>query len=365
MIRIKDIIQYLESIAPPSYQESYDNSGLITGNSDSEVEGVLITLDTTEAVIEEAIENNCNLIISHHPIIFSGLKRLTGSNYVERTIIKAIENKIAIYAIHTNLDNVAEGVNKKIVEKIGLINTHILRPKSQVLSKLVTFAPTTNAKELKQALFNAGAGNIGNYSECSFEVIGEGQFTPNTQSNPTIGSKNNQERVKESRIELIFPAHLSSQIIDKLKDAHPYEEVAYYLTTLENQNQETGAGMVGELKNEMDEDEFLQTLKQKMALNMIRHTPFTGRKVKKVAVCGGTGSFLLKDAIRAQADVFITADFKYHEFFDAEGKLIIADIGHYESEVYTKELLYELLTKNFTTFALNLSKIVTNPLSYL
>ncbi|UII23935.1 Nif3-like dinuclear metal center hexameric protein [Fulvivirga ligni] len=365
MTKIKDIIQYLEAVAPAAYQESYDNSRLITGNSSEAVTNVLITLDTTEEVVEEAIQKNCNLIISHHPIVFKGLKSLTGKNYIERTVIKAIKNDIAIYAIHTNLDNVSQGVNKKICDKLGLVNTKVLVPKSEILTKLVTYIPSQNTDAVLDALHEAGAGNIGNYSNCSFKVEGTGSFKPNDAANPHIGEVNQQEYLQEDRVELIFPSYLEGKITNTLKNAHPYEEVAYYLTQLKNAHQDVGSGMVGELSKEMTPKEFLQYLKEKMNLSCIRHTKLVKDKVKTIAVCGGSGSFLLPNAIGAGADFYVTADFKYHEFFDAENHLTIADIGHYESEVYTKDLINEILSKKFTKFALNLSETVTNPLSYL
>lgn len=364
-MKIKDITAHLESIAARAYQESYDNSGLLTGNPTDEVNGILVTLDCTEEVVQEAITKKCNLIVAHHPIIFKGLKKLTGSNYVERTILKAIKNDIAIYAIHTNLDNVYTGVNRKIAEKIGLSNLKILAPKSDVLMKLVTFIPNEQAETVLHALYEAGAGRIGNYSNCSFKVEGTGTFMPNELANPHIGSALKQEFVQETRAEVIFPGYLKDQILKALKKAHPYEEVAYYLTSLHNENQEVGAGMVGELPAPMEPLEFLQRLKISMDLRVVRHTKFINGPITKVAVCGGSGSFLLSKAIQAGAQVYISADFKYHEFFDAEDRILIADIGHYESEVYTKDLLKEVLTKKFPTFAINFSSTVTNPISYL
>ncbi|HNP19053.1 MAG TPA: Nif3-like dinuclear metal center hexameric protein [Fulvivirga sp.] len=365
MSRIKDIIQHLESVAPLSYQESYDNSGLLTGNKDNIVTGVLVTLDVTEKVVEEALNTNCNLIIAHHPIIFKGLKTLTGSNYVERTVILALKNDIAIYAIHTNLDNVNTGVNKKICDKIGLVNTQVLSPKKDTLAKLVTFVPNDAIDKVKMAIFEAGAGQIGNYNDCNFVVQGVGEFTPNEKANPTIGKTNKPEQVNESRIEVLLPSHLSSKVLAALNHAHPYEEVAYYLTPLQNKDQTVGAGMIGELEEAMPAKKFLQFLKNKMDLDIIRHTALIKENIKTVAVCGGAGSFLLPVAIGRQADVFVSADFKYHEFFDAEDKIVIADIGHYESEVYTKDLIIDILSEKFSTFALNLSKTVTNPISYI
>jgi dinuclear metal center YbgI/SA1388 family protein len=362
-VTIKDVTTYLEQWAPRSYQEDYDNSGLLTGHAGDAVKAVLVTLDCTEAVVDEAIASGCNMIIAHHPIVFRGLKKITGQNYVERTIIKAIKNDIAIYAIHTNLDNVHTGVNKKIADRIGLKNTRILAPRKETLTKLVTFSPKKNTDEVLKALHEAGAGNIGNYKNCSFKVTGEGTFQPNAQATPHIGQAHQVEKVEEDRLEVIFPSHLTPSIMAALRKAHPYEEVAYYLTALENENQEVGAGLVGELETPLEPTDFLAHLKKSMNTECIRFTPLN-QKVQRVVVCGGSGSFLLPQAKAAGAQAFVTADFKYHEFFDAEGKIMIADIGHYESEQFTKDLLVEVLKEKFTTFASNFSKTVTNPLRY-
>lgn len=364
-VKIQEVTHYLESLAPLNLQESYDNAGLITGNPQTIISGILVTLDCTEDVVEEAIANQCNLIVAHHPIVFKGLKKLTGSNYVERVIIKAIKHDIAIYAIHTNLDNVSHGVNKKISEKVGLKNLAILAPKSNTLSKLVIFAPKKDANHVLEALHNAGAGHIGKYTHCSFQTDGTGAFKPNEFANPHIGEPLKQEFVEETRIEVIFQNDRTNTVLAALKSAHPYEEVAYYLTSLANTNQDVGAGMIGELPSPMPALDFLNQLKISMNLSVIRHTALIDRPIKKVAVCGGAGSFLLSNAIRSKADVFITADFKYHEFFDADNQLIIADIGHYESEVCTKELLQDVLMKKFSNFAIIFSRVVTNPIRYL
>jgi dinuclear metal center YbgI/SA1388 family protein len=364
-IRIKEVTDYLERIAPKAYQESYDNSGLLTGSQSDLVNGILVTLDCTEAVVLEAIERNCNLIVAHHPIIFKGLKKLTGSNYVERTVILAIRHNIAIYAIHTNLDNVHTGVNRKICEKLGLRDLRVLVPKSAILTKLVTFVPTANKEKVLAALHQSGAGQIGNYENCSFSIEGTGTFRPNEFANPAIGEARKQEYVQESRVEVIFPSHLKNKILDALRNTHPYEEVAYYLTLLDNDNQEVGSGMIGSLERPLEPMEFLTRLKSSMNLSVVRHTRLLKQPIERVAVCGGSGSFLLTKAINEGAQAYISADFKYHEFFDAEDRIIIADIGHYESEVFTKDLLQEVLTKKFPTFAINFSSTVTNPISYL
>ena len=363
--KIKDVAAYLESIAPRSYQESYDNAGLIVGNPETVVTGILVTLDCTEAVVQEAVKRNCNLIVAHHPIVFKGLKRLTGQTYVERVVIQAIQSQVAIYAAHTNLDNVYHGVNQMIASKIGLTNTRILAPKSGTLSKLVTFVPEANADAVLTALHDAGAGQVGAYKNCSFTMNGTGRFEPTEGTNPHIGKAGKPEQVSETRIEIILPAHLEGQVLRALRDAHPYEEAAYYLSRLENQNQEVGAGMIGKLVEPIEPMAFLRRLKEQMHVSVVRHTAVSGRPIQRVAVCGGAGSFLLSDAIRQGADAFVSADFKYHEFFDAEGKILVADIGHYESEQFTKDLFVAVLTKKFATFAINFSETDTNPIFYL
>jgi len=363
-MKIAEITNYLESLAPLAYQEDYDNAGLIVGRPDQEIQQALISLDCTEAVVDEAIAKQCQLIISHHPIVFKGLKKFNGKTYVERVVEKAIRHQIAIYAIHTNLDHIKTGVNARICETLGLTNCHILSPKGNLLKKLVTYVPHSHAEQVRAALFKAGAGQIGNYSECSFNASGEGTFKGDEDTNPYVGEPGSRHTEPETRIETIYPANLESKILMTLVLAHPYEEVAYDLYPVTNQHQEVGAGMIGELDEPMDETEFLQHIKQTMQATVIRHTALRNKKVKKVAVCGGAGGFLLKQAIAAGADFFITADYKYHEFFDAEGKTIIADIGHFESEQFTQHLLCEIIQKKFTNFAVRLTGNNTNPVKY-
>ncbi len=364
-MKICDITAYLESIAPPSLQESYDNAGLITGDDQEEVTGVLLCLDSIEAVIDEAISLNCNLVIAHHPIIFSGLKKINNHDYVGRTVVKAIKNNIAIYAIHTNLDHIRMGVNEKIAQVLELTDCRILSPKKGNLKKLVTFVPTDKSEILRQALFDAGGGQIGHYDQCSFNIEGTGTFRGDDSSNPYVGQKGVQHHEAETRIELIFSDYLESKIISALRQNHPYEEVAYDIYRLDNSNQQVGAGLIGRPRHPMDEFLFLRFVKSKLNTASIRHTSLRDKKIEKVAVCGGSGSFLLHDAIAAGADVLITADFKYHQFFDADGKIVIADVGHYESEQFTIELLHEFLQKKFPNFALHFTKVNTNPINYL
>ena len=364
-MKIKEITQFLEKIAPLNYQESYDNSGLIVGNRENEVTSVLVCLDCTEVVVDEAIENGCNLIIAHHPIIFSGIMKLTEKNHVERTIIKAIKNDISIYAIHTNLDNVIGGVNSKIADLLDLQNQEILSPRKDLLRKLVVYVPKENAEELKESLFNVGAGKIGNYKNCSFQTYGEGSFLPLAKAIPTIGEIGTQETVEELKIELVFPKDIENSLINKMKKTHPYEEVSYQIYTIENALQDVGSGIVGELDHEISTLEFLNKLKSVMKTDCIRYTKIVKDTIKRVAICGGSGSFLLNKAKLVHSDIFISADFKYHEFFNADDDIIIADIGHYESEQFTKDLIYDLLINNFSKFAVLLSKANTNPINYL
>ena len=364
-MKIKEITQFLEGIAPLNYQESYDNSGLIVGDENTQVTSILICLDSVEEVIDEAISNDCNLIIAHHPIIFSGLKKLNVKNHIERTIIKAIKNDIAIYAIHTNLDNIKGGVSSKIADKLGLKNQQILSPNRDLLRKLEVYVPKENAEEVQNALFASGAGSIGDYKNCSFQSFGVGTFLPSEDASPKVGEKGKQERVKEIKIEVIFPKNIEKRVISEMRKIHPYEEVAFQIYILDNIFLDVGTGIIGELPNEIVSSKFLEFVKKTMKTDCVRHTALVKNKIKKVAVCGGSGSFLLNNAKLMGADIFITSDFKYHDFFTAENDIIIADVGHYESEQFTKELIYDLLINNFSKFAVLLSKINTNPINYL
>lgn len=364
MTFIKEILTELEKLAPLPYQEDYDNAGLLAGSPDTEVTGILFTLDITEEIVSEAISRQCNLIVAHHPIIFKGLKKLNGKNYVERTLIKAIKNDIALYATHTNLDHVKGGVNWQIAQRLGLQNVKVLAPKKQTLTKLAFFCPVEHTQKVMTALFEAGAGEIGDYRNCSFRSEGFGTFLPGENAHPEIGERGELETVKEHRVEVMLPSHLQGRVLNALRLAHPYEEVAYYMSALENENQEVGAGAIGELPTPMEAKDFLTHLKHNMEASVIKYTEPTGRMISRVAVCGGAGSFLLRDALSAGADVFMTADYKYHEFFDAEGRIMICDIGHYESEVFTKNLLHDYLSGKFSNFALCLSEISTNPVRY-
>lgn len=363
-MKIKDIIASLESLAPPALQEGYDNTGLIIGDENTECKGILVSLDAIEPVIDESIKKNCNLIISHHPIVFSGLKKITGKNYVQKAIIKAIKNDIALYSIHTNLDNVSNGVNGKIAELLGLKHVSVLSSKPDQLKKLYTFVPATHADKVRQAIFDAGAGHIGNYDECSFNAEGFGTFKGGMNTDPFVGKPGELHKENEIKIETVFPAWLESRIIKNLLSAHPYEEVAYDIVRLENKLSSIGSGIIGDLDKPVSENDFLKLVQQKFGLLAIRTTQFLDKPIKRVAACGGAGSFLISSALAAGADIYITSDVKYHEFFEASEKMIIADIGHYESEQFTINLLQEFLEQKFPTFAVLKTEVNTNPVRY-
>ncbi|MGJ8714687.1 MAG: Nif3-like dinuclear metal center hexameric protein [Maribacter stanieri] len=361
---VKDITQILEDFAPLAFAEDFDNVGLLVGNANTKVSGVLVTLDTLENVIDEAIAKNCNLIVSFHPIVFGGLKKITGKNYVERVVIKAIKNDIAIYSNHTALDNARHGVNAKISEMLGLTNTKILIPQKSTIKKLTTYVPTDSLEDVKNALFKAGAGEIGNYSECSFSVEGNGSYKANENANPTKGSIGTNHIERETMLTCVFGKNNESAIIKSLQSSHPYEEVAFDIQSIENTNPYIGIGMIGELENEVTETEFLISLKLKMNAKLVRHSNFLNKPIKKVAVLGGSGSFAIGAAKAAGADVFITADLKYHQFYEAENQIVLADIGHFETEQFTKNLLVDYLTKKIPNFAIHLSESITNPINY-
>lgn len=369
---IHDIVLFFEEESPTYYAEDFDNVGLLVGDKNAEVTGILVCHDSLASVIDEAIREECNLIVSFHPIIFSGLKKLTGKTYVERVVMKAIRHNIAIFAIHTALDNHWNGVNAAICERLNLNNRRILIPQKNTIKKLTTFVPKAEANQLREALFAAGAGSIGNYENCSFNIEGFGTFKGNEASNPTKGQRGTTHTEAETQIGITFPAHLESIVLDTLFTNHSYEEVAYEVITLENKNQKIGMGMIGELEIPMPAIEFLKYLKKSIPTDCIRHSQLLDREVKKVAVLGGSGSFAIAHAKSAGADVFVTADLKYHDFYQAENKLILADIGHYESEQFTKNEMLAFLTKKITNFApalekpkVVLSKENTNPIKYL
>jgi dinuclear metal center YbgI/SA1388 family protein len=363
-MKIKDIFPVLEQMAPLAYAEDFDNVGLLTGNANDEARGILVCHDALENVIDEAIAKDCNLIVCFHPILFSGLKKITGKNYVERAVIKAIKNDIAIYAVHTALDNHQQGVNKIFCDTLGLTNTKILIPKENYIRKLVTYTVPKNLEKLRNALFAAGAGNIGNYKNCSFNSQGMSTYQGNENSNPTIGKKGEFTETREIKIEVTFEKHLEAKILKALFSNHVYEEVAYEIYNLNNSHQNIGLGMTGELAESMDQKVFLEFVKDKMQAHGIRHSVFYEKQIKKVAVLGGSGSFAIKNAIAAGADAFLTADLKYHQFYEAEGKLLLADIGHFESERYTQDYMADYLSKHLDIKVM-VTSVDTNPVHYL
>jgi dinuclear metal center YbgI/SA1388 family protein len=364
MVLIKDIINFLETIAPLKLQADYDNSGWIVGNPEQSCTGVLTALDLTPGVIEEAIEMKANLIVVHHPPLFKGLKQLMPSNPVARMLTSAIKADLNIYTIHTNLDHVIWGVNGEIAKRIGLEKTKLLAPLPDTHQKLVTFVPIKQAAGVRTSLFEAGAGAIGNYNECSFNTPGLGTFKANEKANPFVGTINEQHHEQEERIEVIFPVHLKSAILSALFNAHPYETVAYDLYPLENEFEEIGAGAIGYLSTPMGEKDFLEHLKKTFQTGVIRHSPLTGKQIQKVALCGGSGKSLIINALKNKADVYVTADLGYHDFFEPDGQLLLADIGHFESEQYTSDLLVRAIKEKFPTFAVLKTGRNTNPVNY-
>ena len=364
-MKLKSIITTIEDFAPPSLQESYDNSGLIVGNYDMEIKKALISFDITEEVLEEAKSKGANLIISHHPIIFSGLKKLNGKNYVERCVLYAIKNDIALYAAHTNLDNVLGGTNRILAERLGLKNIKTLLPQKDSFIKLVVFVPKESLETVKNAIFDAGAGHIGKYDQCSFYQEGMGTFRAKEGAKPYVGEIGQQHNETEYRLETIFPAHLQYKVVQALKQNHPYEEVAFDLFPLLKKSDNIGAGIIGTLDIAEDSIEFLNRLKNLTSAKCIKHTKVLKPKLRKIALCGGSGAFLIAKAKSANADIYISGDIKYHEFFDADNKILIADIGHYESEQFTQELLFHIIKEKFPTFAVQISDFVTNPINYL
>ena len=363
-MKVAEITNYLESLCPLSLQEEYDNCGLLLGDPQSDFHKALLCLDLTEEVMAEAIQHQCNLVISHHPFIFRGLKKLTPAQPETAVITAAIRNNIAVYAIHTNLDNTLHGLNATVFSKLGISPYRILSPKTGLLSKLAVFCPVDHAEKVRQALFNAGAGHIGNYDCCSYNQEGEGTFRASENANPFVGEKNKVHFEKETRIEVIYPRYLEGRIVAALLTSHPYEEVAYDLYPLQNTLSQAGAGIIGELEAPCDEGYFLEMVKKNLEIPVIRHSALLDKPVKTVALCTGSGSFLIQEAIRAKADVYLTADLKYHDFFGMENKLLLADIGHYESEQGVKDWLYAALIEKFPNFAFLISDVNTNPVHY-
>jgi len=362
---INDIINCIEEVAPTSLQEPWDNCGLLVGNRYDQATSALLTIDVTEAVIDEAIENRCNLVIAHHPVIFGGIKKLTGKTDSERAIIKAIRNHITLYAAHTNIDVATDGVSYKMAQTLGLKNIKVLSPQKGLLKKLVVFAPHSHADQVRKTIIEAGAGHIGQYDSCSFNVPGIGTFRGSPGTSPFIGEKGELHSEPEIRIETVVPSFLLTKVVAAMIEVHPYEEVAFDLYPIENPHPGIGLGIIGTLEEPIEALEFLEKVKKAFACTALKYSPLLPGKIKAVALCGGAGSSLIPDALRSGADVFITGDIKYHQFFEAENKIVLVDIGHYESEQFTKELFFEIVTNKFPKFALRLSKTQTNPVNYL
>ncbi|MFL2594742.1 MAG: Nif3-like dinuclear metal center hexameric protein [Flavobacteriaceae bacterium] len=364
-MKIHQIIQILEEWAPLHYAEDFDNVGLLVGNPKDEVGGVLVTHDCLEEVVDEAIERNCNLIVCFHPILFKGLKRFTGNSHVVRAVRKAIKNDVVIYAIHTALDNQAYGVSFGLSQALGLTNTSVLLPKENTLKKLNYYVPKAQAEHVRNALFAAGAGKLGNYDECSFSSGGEGSFRPSQNSTPYVGKKGERHIEDELQIQMVFQKHLASQIIEALLSCHPYEEVAYEITSIENSNPNLGMGMIGDLPKSMKPSSFLDFVKKTLGTPTLRHSHLGANTIERVAVLGGSGSFAIQAAKSKKADAYITADLKYHDFYEGNQRFLLVDAGHYETEQHTKKLILNHLTEKLPNFAILLSEVDTNPIKYL
>ena len=364
-MKIREILHIIEQLAPIPLQEGWDNSGVQVGDIHQEAKGAVVCIDVTEAVVDEAIALGCNLIVSHHPLAFRSFKSLTGKNYVERCMIKACKHDIVVYAAHTNLDNAAEGINRYLADMLNLQHIRILDPQKDKLLKLVTFVPHSHAEMVRNTLFNVGAGNIGNYDSCSYNVSGEGTFRGGEDTNPYVGEIGEIHTEQEVRIEMVLPSYKQSEVLRALISVHPYEEPAYDFYALQNVWESVGSGIVGTLPEEMEEDDFLYLLKDTFNLKMIQHSALRGKSVRDVAICGGGGAFLIPKAISYSADVFITGEAKYNDFYDVEDKLLLATVGHYESEVFTKNIFFDIISKKYPTFAVYMSGFDVNPVNYL
>ena len=352
MTKISEVIACIEQMAPLAYQESWDNSGVQVGDVSQGVKAVLLCVDITEATLDEAIEKGANLIISHHPLIFKGIKKLTGRNYIERVIIKAIQHNIVLYSAHTNMDKCMGGVNFRIAQKLGLKNMRVLAPEGNYLYKIVTYVPQSHIEQVRQAMWSAGAGTIGNYDCCSYSSEGNGTFRAQVGCNPFVGEIDKLHTEPELRLEMVVPKDKSGRVVAAIHTAHPYEEPVIDILPLANDYEQLGLGCIGELERPITETAMLNYIKDKLNVQYIRHTQTSDRLVERVALCGGSGAEFISQAIREKAGIYITADVKYHDFFNTENQIVIADIGHFESEQCIKEIFYEQLSKNFINFAI-------------
>jgi dinuclear metal center YbgI/SA1388 family protein len=364
-MKLKDLCYYLDSAVPLSFQEDYDNSGLQVGLPEREITSAIITIDVTEEVLNEAISEKCDIIISHHPLIFNGIKKITGRTFTERIINKAVKHDIAIYSSHTNLDIFNTGVSRKMAEKLALREIKVLSPLKNRLLKLVTYIPESHLKIVSEAIFEAGAGVTGNYDRCAFTTTGTGSFRGNEFSRPFVGEAGKMHFEKEIRFETVLFSHLKERVIRTLLEIHPYEEVAYDIYMLDNDNGEVGLGCVGQLSDPIGAGDFLNLVASVFESKGLRYSKPVSESVRKVALCGGSGISLLNVAVASGADVFITADIKYHNFFDADNKILLVDVGHFESEKFSTEILYDLIIKKFPKFAVRFSETNTNPINYL
>lgn len=366
MTKIKEVLQAMDAICSESIQESWDNSGLQWGDDSETVKGVIVSLDVTMDVINEAIDCGCNLIIAHHPLIFGPLKQVRkNGTEVERLAYHCIQNSIAVYAAHTNWDKVAQGVSWVMAKRIGLLNEEILQPEKDGLCNLKVMGTPRDIAEIRKAWFNAGIGNVGEYSNCSFTTDGWGTFEPSESANPSVGEKNKTEFLRENAIEILCTKKDVSKALAIATETSSYETIAHSIIPLKNTNDTLGFGCIGELKEALSLSDFLALCKEKYACKVVRYNPSEKIKnIKTVAVCGGSAIDFLPTAIARKADAYITADVKYHQFMLADDALTLVDVGHYESEIWAMEYLTHLISEKFHNFAIRLTTINTNSVRY-
>jgi dinuclear metal center YbgI/SA1388 family protein len=336
IMKCDNIIKIIEDWAPKSIAWEKDNVGLQVGSLRREVKNILLCLDVNEKVIDEASKKNCNLIISHHPLLFRSLKKIDIERDQKSKILeKLIKKDITLYSAHTNLDFTKDGVSFQLADKLGLSNQRFLLNKSSNLNKLIVFVPVDNADKVAEAMHSAGAGIIGEYSHCSFRTIGMGTFKGSNKSKPSMGVKGKLNKVSEVKIEVLVNSFDLHKVISSMKKIHPYEEVAFDVYPMVNENFNYGMGVIGDLKKELTAKEFLTYVSKSLRINNFRFNKGSKFRIKKVAVCGGSGSDLLETAIKSKADAFVTADVKYHTFQDAEDEILLIDAGHYETEIHS------------------------------
>lgn len=363
-MKISEITGAIEKYAPLWLQEEWDNAGLQVGDTDREATGAVLCVDATEAIVDEAIDRGVNLVISHHPLLFRGLKRITGRTATERIVAKALKHDIAIYSAHTNMDSAPGGVSWATGRRAGLTAMRTLVPQQGRLMKLAVFVPSAYSNAVSEALWNAGAGRMGNYDRCAYMTDGRGTYRPLPGADPAIGTVGQSHTEAETRIEVVFPTAISGRVVQAMLKAHPYEEPAFDLIPLANDITSAGLGVIGSLKTPMPASEYIAWVKQALGIGAIPYAGDARRMVHRVALCGGAGAEFIGNAIAAGADLYMCGDLKYHDFTTHADSIVLADIGHYESEQCTKEIFYDIIQKNFPNFATYYAEEDKNPISY-